>query len=127
MDGSIDALRRTLSEHPGLCANGWGTDPADFDRSRAHMTSPHGVEEFERALAFVEACWRPTRAITRHASSYGLKHSAERWHRARLGDGADCYVSNGALIAAALHLGYRHRPLPRTSNCLFNVAKIRPT
>ena len=119
-----DILRRVLAENPGLCANGWGTDPADFEDSRTHMTSRHGVEEFGRALAFVEARCRPTRAITTHATSYGYKHMAEHWHRRELGDAADCYVSNGAFIAAALALGYRHRLLPGSPNCLFNFARV---
>jgi hypothetical protein len=121
----METLKRVLVENPNLCANGWGTEPHDFERSRAHMTSPHGVEEFERALAFVEARCRPTKAITTHAGSYGYKHMAENWHRRELGDAADCYVSNGALIAAALALGYRHRRLPGSPNCLFNFARVR--
>lgn len=121
----METLKRILVKNPGLCANGWEAAFEDFDRSRAHMTSPHGVEEFGRALAFVEARCRPTKAITTHAGSYGYKHMAENWHRRELGDTADCYVSNGAFIAAALALGYRHQRLPGSPNCLFNFARVR--
>lgn len=125
MISRLEAMVLILAQHQRLCANGWGTDDDDFDRSRAHMTSTAGLEEFARALEFVEARWRPTQNITRYQSSYGLKHTAERWHREVIGRNVNCYVSNGALIAAALCLGYRHRIIPGSPNCFFNVGRIK--
>lgn len=112
-----------LASNPSLCSHGWDASPADFERSRAHLASPQGVEEFERAEEFIVACSRPTKAIARHASSHGYKHVAESWHREERGRAGDCIISNGAFIAAALSLGYRHRVIPGSPNCLFNFAK----
>lgn len=46
------------------------------------------------------------KTINRNISSYGLKHAVERWLRSNGSDAYFCYVSNGALIMAALELGY---------------------
>lgn len=81
---------------------------ARFDASRAKLLTDDGVEQFLRALACVSRI-APTKAFTGRHDSYGLKHIAE---------GLPCsypegqplgpdYVSNGALIAAALHAGFR--------------------
>lgn len=67
------------------------------------------------AAAFLQLL-TPTRTATfRSPSSYGLKHDAERWGRV---NGMEPYVSNGALIAAAVALGLPVRHFGRGS---FNV------
>jgi hypothetical protein len=50
--------------------------------------------------------------VNRDFDSYGLKHCAETWGGA--------YVGNGALIAAALHLGFIVEATGR--NALINAA-----
>ena len=55
--------------------------------------------------------------------SYALKHSAERWGER---NGLEGYVSNGALIAAALHLGFLVRPDDPRSLSMQWLGKVRP-
>ena len=85
-----DVIAAALRRWPHLSANGF-TD----DRPR-----PLRPEEVATAVAFLQQC-DPIR--TPLISSYGLKHSAERWGEAL---GLSNYVSNGALIAAAHALGF---------------------
>lgn len=104
-----DRLRRVLAAHPDLAAYGWKVrDDALFVRSRLHLRD--AVAEFTRALAFLRA--RPPLSPI---SSYAFKHAAERWHRERNPD-AEAYISNGALIAAALAQGLSCERIPGTPN-----------
>ena len=45
------------------------------------------------------------KSVRYNFGSYGLKHSVERYHR-KLNQFNDAYVSNGALICAAIHMGF---------------------
>lgn len=80
--------------------------------SRADFTSDYTVEEFLRALVFVTRV-KPIKRIGRQAYSYELKHLAEKTpctypEGQQLGPD---YVSNGALIAAAIYAGFTHRQI----------------
>jgi hypothetical protein len=70
-----------------------------------------GIPYFIRAVEWLRHI---PRRKTVNLGSYGLKHQAERW-------GGD-YVSNGALIAAAIQLGFEVKRIPGTPNALINVA-----
>lgn len=102
------SLQVATAAHPSLTQWGWDDsgNGAPVDR-----------EQFELACAYLQAFARPLRSFYVRRGSYGLKHSAEAW--------AGGYVSNGALIAAAIALGFRHRRDPgHNPNCVFNL-KIR--
>jgi len=81
-----------------------------FYGDRAKLCSPHYVQQFLRALVVltnVERC----KNITSVYGSYRLKHVAERAvSNYPTGEklGPD-YVSNGAFIAAAIHVGFKWR------------------
>jgi hypothetical protein len=66
---------------------------------------PPAEEEVETALAYLRQL-RPTKQA--NVNSYYLKHRAESW-----GDrnGMSSYVSNGALIAAAIRLELKIAPV----------------
>lgn len=137
------ALAEVLAAEPSLTMEGMGIGDrervgdrwetgaerrARFDASRAKLLTDDSVEQFLRALACVSRI-TPTKAFTGRHDSYGLKHIAE---------GLPCtypvgqplgpaYVSNGALIAAALHAGFRAKtytdPAGRLSlNVSFNMS-----
>src|SRR5215469_4734871 len=66
--------------------------------------SPPQEDQVETALAYL-ALLKPTKVAA--LGSYGLKHRAEEWGR----DNGHCsYVTNGALIEAAIRLGLRVVP-----------------
>jgi hypothetical protein len=93
------AMLAAMKKRPDLTPAGLnGQGRANFEERRNALLHPTTLDEFERAIAWLRLV--PRRAnINQNHSSYGLKHAAERW--------AGAYVSNGALIAAALHLGIR--------------------
>lgn len=131
--------------HPGLSRFGFGTFPKagatkeqmedKFKSDRAKLLTDYCAREFLRAVAYIEMCSK-RKTINRKVSSYGLKHRAERYHSTlrpitriedlpRVEDAHDPYVSNGAFIAAAIHLGFDikiHEP-----NAYFNIGKLKPT
>lgn len=117
------AMAEVLAAEPDLTMEGMGIGPwkrmgdrlenaeerrARFDASRAKLLTDGGIGQFLRALACVSRVAK-TKGITGRNTSYGLKHLAEGLpctypEGQRLGPD---YVSNGALIAAACHAGFR--------------------
>lgn len=55
-------------------------------------------------------------------SSYGMKHMVERLLN-KITHGRINYISNGTLILAMHHCGYKFQRIPDTPNCYFNVPK----
>ena len=55
-------------------------------------------------------------------SSYGMKHMVERLLK-KITHGRINYISNGTLILAMHHCGYKFQRIPDTPNCYFNVPK----
>jgi len=82
------------------------------------MLSPRAVDEFMKACRFLSQFGQRLTINTR-SSSYGLKHEAERFHRELAGPDHDPYVSNGMLIAAAVHLGFKLKQVG--PNAYFNI------
>lgn len=70
----------------------------------------HPIDQEEVALAkiFLSKLEKTTSVNRRCRGSYGLKHDAERY--------AGNYISNGALIAAAVELGFRVSPIAESPN-----------
>lgn len=120
------ALQAVLDKTPKLCVLGIGAgEPrrkpdGQFESAREHharflenrkeFMNPFVVEEFLRGLAFL-ARVQPTKTIRSGNDSYRLKHIAENY-RCTYPEGMPLgphYVSNGAMIAAAIHTGFRHK------------------
>jgi hypothetical protein len=96
---ALTFIEIVLTAHSGLCAEGYSCrDAAYHAKERDYLRHPDGVDQVATALAFLRLC---ERTKTPRQGSYGLKHVAERWGEAT--DRAP-YVSNGALIVAALAL-----------------------
>lgn len=69
---------------------------------------PINPDEVSLAKTFLSKLEKTT-SVNRHCrGSYGLKHDAERY--------AGNYISNGALIAAAVELGFRVSPIAESPN-----------
>lgn len=91
----------------------WETVPehgARFHQGRDELLSDHSTEQFLRALAFL-ALVPATQTVRPGTGSYRLKHVAEKYPCTFPEGGAlgPNYVANGPFIAAAIHLGFRHR------------------
>lgn len=91
----------------------WETAYEHYDRfceGRAELLDDWHIKQFLCAIAFLTGI-PATRTIRPDTDSYRLKHIAEKYP-VKFDDGASlgpAYVSNGALIAAAVHLGFRYR------------------
>jgi hypothetical protein len=120
------AIRAVLDHNPKLSMHGIGAGRprltennrretpqehyAKFLESREELLGDHALEEFLRALAFLGLV-PPTKTVRPGTDSYRLKHIAENY-RCTYPEGEELgpnYVSNGALIAAAIHAGFRYR------------------
>lgn len=131
--GLEDRIRLVLAKQPQLTIFGFrppfGTGIGEVDsihtldefhQERDALLSTDGLDQVRAAIAFLEQL-RPAR-IAAHASrsSYGLKHSAEEWHRKQ---GRGRYIGNGALIVAALLKGFTIKRVEVLSpNCLVGVS-----
>jgi len=76
----------------------------------AAFTRTIQADQVETALAFLEHCRKAPRA---RVSSYTLKHTVERWGSSV---GASAYVTNGAMVAAAIYAGFVVRPVGGEGN-----------
>ena len=123
-----DAIKLVLAQEATLTRYGlgvfepWRKTPeqreAELIKGREAMLLPYHMGEFIRARDFLsQFAHRAT--INTKISSYGLKHQAEQFYRER-GAGAS-YVSNGLLIAAAVHLGFKIKQVGDSPNPYFNL------
>jgi hypothetical protein len=122
-----ERLRRVMQAEPMLGRHGMLGHDLDFDEQdadRARLLSDQGLKEFECALSFVERLAK-TKTFRMRGTSYGLKHCAERFCRAGpyRGREDEAYISNGALIAAALASGFKiKRSCSYSPNVHINVS-----
>lgn len=117
---SRQLVERAIEREPRLTYFGLGVyaekrkQSADVDREfdllRTQLLSPEGLAE----VALCEQ-WLIEGQNLDDRGSYGLKHDVENW--------ADAYISNGALIAAALGLGYEY--VVSGPNVVLSVASTR--
>src|SRR5690606_33807667 len=91
----------------------------DLAKFRSDMTAQGQVEEFLRAVEFLQAMPR-TKKPNRRRSSYTWKDIAARWYSQRH-PGDDSYISNGMLIAAALALGFKVERIDGGPNAWLNI------
>ena len=80
---------------------------------RDSLTSDDGEEQFAAAVRWLQAR-RPRKTVNPKASSYGIKHIAE--------NSEGRYISNGALIAAALAIGLTVAQIFGTPNARIGVS-----
>lgn len=121
-------IEELLVQEPRLTSDGLGIydevrKPRDqrqqeFAEKRKNLSSSRGVQHFMRAIKFLSE-FGQRKTINRKIGSYGLKEQAERLFHDR-GTEEDCHTSNGALIAAALHLGFKI--FPNGINAYLNIS-----
>jgi hypothetical protein len=122
-DEHRESIEKVLTDFPQLSAKGlcpWYPvkPPAEIlakrEDGRMYMLSDRGREEFDRACRWLRKFNR-RKTVHRGCSSYTWKHRAESEEGG--------YVSNGALIAAALSLGFTvHHVIP-TFNAYVGIGK----
>lgn len=87
----------------------------DFARGREMLLSDRGLQEVAICASWLEL-QQPIKTIVRDRTSYGYKHDVEKW--------SGEYVSNGALIAAALGMGLDFKQdHPGSPNVMLNLSK----
>lgn len=75
-----------------------------LERGQADLLS--SISECSKAFQYLIHVDKRKTTNSRVGTSYGLKHRAEEFLRRTPDAPSDAYVSNGALICAALHLGF---------------------
>lgn len=105
-------LRTVIEQNPRLCVWGWWNPiqgrqmKIDLEGNRESLKLC--FDEFRRSVEWLSQCETTKTVRPQSPSSYNLKHRAEK----ATGD----YISNGALIAAALHLGITVKGSDETPN-----------
>lgn len=119
MDADLDWIRpavsRVMNEYPELSADGFkhltsDYKQADFDAAQAKMLTADFAKQIFTAWDFVRGTY------LEKYGSYTLKHAAERFGKV---EGLESYVSNGALIVAAILRGYKPKREKSSPNCTF--------
>ena len=120
-------VSRILAERRNLSANGFWAENCqgreEFAVGRVAMLDLRHLGQFERALAFLLLCCGRRKTLNRRATSYSLKHAAERAMRGLCV--ADPYVSNGAFIVASIALGFRVEHIRGTPNAWLDLTVVR--
>ncbi|WP_433949950.1 hypothetical protein [Brevundimonas bullata] len=123
------AIAAVMDREPELGSRGYRTwdgrltvreNAETFRLSREEMLKAHSVEEFARAVAFLQTKEK-ARKVSRKGTSYGYKHEAERFHEAQF-PRSNPYVANGLFIAAALHLDFTVKRDGNGPNGFINIA-----
>ncbi len=120
-----ETIDSVVAKEPTLTAFGLGvfdqsrlTGPErkkKFDDDRAEMYGSECEQQFMQACRFLAEV-APIATFNSRRTSYGLKHVCERW--------AGRYISNGMLIAAAIHSGFKWRKVNWDSpNVVFNISE----
>ena len=107
------------SRYPEVTRNGF----AGRDRCYPEIKTSWYIDEFDTCVEFLKKC---EKTRTANIGSYWLKHRAEDWGASV---GLCYYVPNGALIAAAIALGFVVRPMrPPSPNAYIGISKksLRP-
>ncbi len=99
-------LKTALSVEPELTAE--GVTPGDY--SREELFTEGSLIEVDVCAAWISQLER-SRCFNMRHTSYQYKHWAESW--------AARYVTNGAFIAAALGLGWKHKRDGGSQNVFF--------
>lgn len=107
MQALLPNIKVIQSKHPNLTGFGFGGTGS---------INPDEVQICIEWLLAHDALNRRKTINTKH-NSYGWKHVVER--------ATGKYVSNGAFICAALHLGYKIKRVDfRSPNAFFNIREV---
>ena len=109
-----EELDAVLAGNPKLQGNGLAPFEAGGKPSRIDLG------QVDLAIRWLAHHGRRT-TINSQRSSYELKHHAEKTAPA-LRPNAVPYISNGAFIAAAIHLNYRVAQIGHTPNARINIS-----
>jgi hypothetical protein len=116
----------TQPSTPTLNPHGAFADAEEYAHYTRNSPTPGALEPFvereiEDCRAWLKAHASKRVTFNRSHGSYGLKHEVERWLRTHVRtSGPDCYISNGAFIAAAVLEGYKFRLRRGGPNAEFN-------
>lgn len=120
---TLDDIKKVMEQEPLLTHNGFGhldsysehfykkytfkNSKAEYLQSFKHDRESlcNAIEECQRCCMYLKHLKKiNTNRYT--ISSYGTKHSVEKYHRV-LDQFENSYVSNGAFICASIHMGFK--------------------
>jgi hypothetical protein len=103
----------------GFCADAVACAEAWAGRSADDLQ-----DQVDRSKHWLQLCGT-SKGVSRKQTSYGLKHEAERWWRAK-GAERGGYICNGALLMAALQLDMIVEHIGSTPSACLNLSPHRP-
>jgi hypothetical protein len=110
-----------ITANPSLTTHGFGVDEGtdqDFDNERTKL-----ADCFNEVLVceeFLSLCKRTVNPHKALGSTYHFKHAVERYAQKQ---GRCLYIPEGALLVAALHLGFKMMPKEGTTSVYLNISK----
>jgi hypothetical protein len=108
-------MAAVLARNPNLTRIGFENPCAcGFTERRAEMLHPVTLDEFDRSVGWLAFVPKAKRCA---ADSYFAKHVCENW--------VGVYISNGALIAAAVHSGFTVERSTESVNADLNLSSPR--
>ena len=113
----LDVIKKLKKRKQYLTTFGF-TNKERFDKDRFEFD----LENISDCIKQIPVLLKPRKSINNKISSYGLKHTVERYRNSikRIG-----YCSNGDLIVAMIMLGYQIKTIIGSPNCRFNCSEIK--
>ena len=108
-------LNEILKKEPTLTP--FGIEGPGTFKSNNPEFEPDDISQIEDCITWLKDKPR-TKRINNDISSYGLKHQVE--------SDMGCYVSNGAFIAAVIHLQIPYKRIPQSPNILIAIKRKNP-
>jgi len=99
---AADLLKRAKQQIPNLTLSGIGIRYEGQEALEDRLDEIATCAEWLKRINQIET-------INKRHTSYGYKHSVERWRRSptSTGESTPSYVANGSFIAAAVGLGFK--------------------
>lgn len=129
-EATMRRIRKVADQFPRMTLNGLNPyigfrsvykTRADWENSRAGFMGAETVEMFLKSELWLAQCKKGAK-VYKGQSSYGMKHSVERWLKQNHPE-VHYYVANGAFIAAAVANGFEVEEVGEGGlNCCINIA-----
>ena len=103
--------------NPTLTTHGFGVDNGSeetLETERANLESCY--DEAQACEAFLMNCKKTVHPHKGLGSTYHFKHSVEKFT-------PQMYIPEGALILAAIHLGFKMKRIPNRTSVYLNISK----
>lgn len=126
-------MQAVLKDHP-ITAHGYGPSSDEVKHAGSYAAALQAgqgdllerLDECNRAVRYLQHLNKRKSNNPSAGSSYGLKHEASRFLEELVDAPPNPYITNGAFICAAVHMGFKVTAYWDSPNPTFNISSRSP-